>query len=147
MNRRDFIINSCVTCFSITAFSGLLSSCRSVHYTEGRLTKEGITVGMNEFVYFKKDKQMIRPYIIVRNEKLKYPICVYRYNENEYTALWMRCTHQGSELQVSGTHLYCPAHGSEFTDKGQVTNGPADKNLLTFPVSINNNELFIDLKK
>lgn len=88
-----------------------------------------------------------RSFIIVRNDALKCPICVYRMNDNDYTALWMRCTHQGAELQASGDVLQCTAHGSEFTSKGEVRNGPADKALRTFPVTVTNDEIFIDLRK
>ena len=58
----------------------------------------------------------------------------------------MRCTHQGTELQASGDRLQCPAHGSEFDNKGTVKTGPADKALRSFPVTVSNNQLFIDLK-
>jgi len=58
----------------------------------------------------------------------------------------MRCPHQGEELQVFGDRLECPAHGSEFNNKGIVQNGPADSNLRTFPVTIINNQLNISLK-
>jgi Rieske Fe-S protein len=59
----------------------------------------------------------------------------------------MQCTHQGTELQASGDVLQCPAHGSEFNNKGQVTNGPADNGLRTFPITVTNTELLIDLRK
>ena len=55
--------------------------------------------------------------------------------------------HQGTEPQASGDFLQCPAHGSEFNNKAQVTNDSADNGLRTFPVIITNNELFIDLRK
>jgi Rieske Fe-S protein len=50
-------------------------------------------------------------------------------------------------LQSSGDYLHCPAHGSEFNNRGKVVNGPADKDLRIFPVTINNNQLFIDMRK
>jgi Rieske Fe-S protein len=59
----------------------------------------------------------------------------------------MRCTHQGTELQASGDVLQCSAHGSEFNNRGQVRSGPASTNLRTFPVVINQDEIFIDLRK
>ena len=147
INRKDFIINSCAVCLSATALSGLLSSCRSTQYISGKLNNDGIIVDVNEFKVSRKDKITYRSFIIVRNESLQYPICVYRFSENEYSALWMRCTHQGTELQASGDYLQCTAHGSEFSNKGKVTSGPADKDLRTFPVTINKSELFIDLRK
>ena len=147
MNRRDFIVNSCTACLGATAVSGLLSSCSTTRYTSGTIGKDGITVSAEEFKLNKKGKGGYRPYIIVRNESLQYPIYVYRFGETEYSAVWMRCTHQGAELQASGDQLQCSAHGSEFNNKGKVTGGPADKDLRSFPVTVNNNELFIDLRK
>lgn len=147
MNRREFIANSCAACLGVTAVSGLLSSCATTRYTNGTIGKDGITVHADEFKTNKKGKGEYRPFIIVRNESLKYPIYVYRFGETEYSAVWMQCTHQGAELQASGDQLQCSAHGSEFSNKGKVTNGPADSNLRSFPVTVNNNELFIDLRK
>ena len=147
MNRREFIANSCAACLGVTAVSGLLSSCSTTRYTNGTVGKDGITVSADEFKTNRKGKNEYRLFIIVRNESLKYPIYVYRFGETEYSAVWMQCTHQGAELQASGDQLQCSAHGSEFNNKGKVTNGPADKDLRSFPVSVNNNELFIDLRK
>ena len=103
-------------------------------------------IDRDEFFLKGNSKEQYRSFLIVRNEALQYPICIYRINENEYSALWMSCTHQGAELQASGDRLQCTAHGSEFTNKGKVSNGPADKDLRTFPVTINNDQLFIDLR-
>jgi len=100
---------------------------------------------MQEFVINGSDKH--RLYIVVRNEELVFPICVYRFSDQDYSAIWMQCAHQGAELNVAGDYLQCPAHGSEYDNRGKVTNGPADRNLRTFPVTINNNQLFIDLRK
>ena len=58
----------------------------------------------------------------------------------------MQCTHQGAELQVFGDKLQCPAHGSEFTNKGIVQSGPAETKLRSFPVIIEANQLKISLK-
>lgn len=146
MNRKDFIINACGACMA-AGISGLLSSCTSTRYITGTLGKDGLTLNTDEFKITKKGKTSYRSFIIIHNEALQYPVCVYRFGEAGYAALWMRCTHQGTELQASGDYLQCPAHGSEFNNKGQVTNGPANKNLRTFPITLNNNELFIDLRK
>lgn len=146
MDRRKFIRNSCTACLTATALGGILSSCTATKYISGTLGKDGLSVGLDEFEIKQKDKANHRSFIIIRNEALQYPICVYRLNENEYSALWMRCTHQGAELQASGDVLQCTAHGSEFDNKGTVKNGPADRNLRNFPVTVSNNQLFIDLR-
>ena len=92
-------------------------------------------IDINEFVI--KDKDKYRLYVVVRNDKLLFPICVYRFNDTEYSAIWMQCAHQGADLNVAG----------EYDNRGKVTNGPADRDLRTFPVTISNNQLFIDLRK
>jgi Rieske Fe-S protein len=148
MNRRAFIVKSCAACLGATAVSGLLSSCASTRYTSGNLGKDGITLSADEFKIRKKGRAEYRPFIIVRNDSLQYPIYVYRFGETEYSAVWMKCSHQGAELQASGDQLQCSAHGSEFNNKGKVTSGPANKDLRSFPVTVvNNNELFIDLRE
>ena len=147
MDRKDFIINSCAVCLSATALSGLFSSCKSTQYIAGKVNNDGVLVDAADFRITKNGKTAYRSFIIVRNDTLQYPICVYRFNDNEYSALWMQCSHQGTELQASGDFLQCTAHGGEFSNKGKVTNGPADRDLRSFPVTVNNNQLFIDLRK
>jgi len=144
MKRREFLINSCTACLSVSAMAGLLSSCKSTHFVSGRLNKDGILVEEDAFKINDKD---YRSYLVVRNDELKFPVCIYRFSDTDYTAIWMQCAHQGAELQVAGAYLQCPAHGSEFNNKGHVTNGPAERDLRTFPVTVNNNQLFIDLRK
>ena len=76
--------------------AGMLQSCNSTKQLTGKITGDDIIVPLRDFetrngnnIYFKK-------YIVVQNDILQYPICVYRFNENEFAALWMRCTHQGT---------------------------------------------------
>lgn len=147
MDRRDFLKKGCAACLSVTVLSSLMSSCGLTQYTSGKLGKDGIALSKDDFIIRQRGGTAYSSFIIVRNEALKFPICVYRQAENDYTALWMRCTHQGAELQASGDVLQCTAHGSEFTSKGDVRSGPADKALRTFPVTVTNNEIFIDLRK
>ena len=122
-------------------------SARIPYHVTGNLGKDGLMVSRDEFKINQKGNTAYRSFIIVRNDALQFPICVYRFSDEEYSALWMRCTHQGAELQASGDVLQCPAHGSEFNNRGEVRNGPADNALRTFPVTITNNDLFIDLRK
>lgn len=147
MNRKEFIISSCSACLSATALAGLLSSCKSTQYVSGKLNQDGLIVNTDGFKINQNGKTSYRSYIVVRNEELKYPICVYRFSDADYSALWMQCAHQGAEVQVSGSYLQCPAHGSEYDSRGRVTNGPATRDLKTFPVTVINNQLFIDLRK
>lgn len=145
MNRKEFILKSCSACIGVSALSSVLSSCTATQFTSGKLNKDGILIDTKEFAL--KEKNNYRLYVVVRNDALLFPICVYRFSDADYSAVWMQCAHQGAELNVAGDYLQCPAHGSEYDNQGRVTNGPADRDLRTFPVTINNNQLFIDLRK
>jgi Rieske Fe-S protein len=105
-----------------------------------------LTVPLSEFEFLKKDQLQFRNYLVVQNDQLLYPVGVYRLSSTNYTALWMRCTHQGTELQAFGDKLHCPAHGSEFNKSGGVENGPAENPLRTFPVVVADGQLKISLK-
>ena len=144
IDRRTFIHQSCMACIG-TSLGITFSSCQSVHYASGSTEPKGISIAASEFIYQKKDKLVTREYIIVTNDKLEFPIYLYRVSETQYNALWMKCSHQGSELQASGDHLYCTSHGSEFDKRGKVTQGPAEKDLRTFSVTVVADKIMIDL--
>jgi Rieske Fe-S protein len=146
MDRKDFIKSCGFACIGGAAVTSLLQGCATTKIMSGKITGDNLVVPVSDFEIKKGEEKYYRKYVVVQNDILQYPVCVYRHNENEYTALWMQCTHQGTELQVFGDKLQCPAHGSEFSSKGIVQNGPADRTLRTFPVIIENNQLKISLK-
>ena len=123
-----------------------MTGCQSTYYTSGTVEPNGISVLKSEFTYLKKDQPANRAFIIVRNNAMEFPVYVYRFSDTEYSAMLMKCSHQGNELQASGDHLTCSAHGSEFNNKGAVVQGPADKNLRTFNVTTQGDKIFIDLR-
>jgi len=143
MDRKEFLKTCGFACMGGTFLGTVLAGCTSSKTISGNISQSDLVVPVSSFL--KKDKTF-RQYIVVHNEQLEYPICLYRFSEAQYSALLMRCPHQGAELQVFGDRLQCPAHGSEFTDKGVVQNGPADTNLRTFPVTIQNEQIKISLK-
>ena len=143
MERKTFLKNCGLACFSATLLSSLLDSCSGSKIISGKIENSNLLVPVTSFLL---SNNSFRKYVIASPEELKYPICIYRFSESEYTALLMRCTHQGTELEVFGDRLECPAHGSEFNDRGVVMDGPAETNLRTFPVTIQRNQLYISLK-
>lgn len=145
INRREFVSKACMACLGGGLISAMLSSCQATHYVSGILEQNSIAISKTDFTYYKKDKPFTRAFIVVEHDKLEYPIYLYRQSDNEYSALWMKCTHQGSELQASGDHLYCSSHGSEFDKNGAVITGPAEQNLRSFPVSVVDDKILIQL--
>jgi Rieske Fe-S protein len=146
MDRKDFIKSCGFACIGGIGLTTLLQSCGITKQLSGKIVGDNLIVPLSDFETKNGNNTYFKKYLVVQNDILQYPICVYRFNENEYSALWMRCTHQGTELQVFGDKLQCPAHGSEFNNKGGVQNGPADNTLRSFPVTIENNQLKISLK-
>lgn len=62
-----------------------------------------------------------------------------------FTAVQVACTHQGTAIAYNqGEHRFiCPAHGSEFSDSGQVLAGPAALALHVYTVSVDNTMLTV----
>ena len=145
MNRREFVTKTCLACIGSTLLPAALTSCQPTHYVTGTMEQNGLSVLKSEFNYLKDGKTLSRQYILVSQDKLDFPIYLFRFSDTEYSALWMKCTHQGSELQASGDHLYCSSHGSEFDNRGNVSQGPAEKNLRSFKVFTSNGKILIEL--
>lgn len=146
MNRKEFIKTCGFACLGVSTFGLLMQGCTSSKMITAQVAGENLIVPISAFEVHKEGGKTFRKYIVVQNEKLQYPIYVYRFSETEYTALYMRCTHQGNELSAYGDKLVCSAHGSEFDNKGKVTNSPAEHPLKSFPVHIENQSLNISLK-
>lgn len=146
MERKEFIKACGFVCAGGIGMVTLLQGCATAKQVSGQIVNDDLVVLINDFKNPNSKQGEFKKYVIIRNEILQYPICVYRFSESEYSALWMRCTHQGSELQVFGEKLQCPAHGSEFTNQGIVQNGPADVKLRSFPIIIEKHQLKISLK-
>ena len=142
MERKTFIKSCGFACLGLALPGLLLEGCAGSKIIAGNMDQTGIAVPLPSFDLGKGD---YRKYVIVQHEKLKHPICLFRFSATDYSALLMQCTHQGAELQVFGDRLECPAHGSQFSDRGVVKNGPADTNLRTFPVTIQQDHIHITL--
>ena len=143
MNRKEFIKTCGYACLGTTLFAPLLHSCVPTKSITALIEGENLLVPISDFV--KNGKSL--NYIVVNNTQLQYPIYLFRFSDTEYKALYMQCTHQGNELTAFGDKLVCSAHGSEFDNKGNVTNGPASNTLRIFPTQLENQNISISLKK
>jgi len=146
MKRREFIATGCIGCFGGALIVSLLEGCSSTKMISASIIDSDMIVPLTAFEIKKASKKEFKRYLVLQNDILQYPICLYRNDDGKYEALLMKCTHQGTELQVFGDKLQCPAHGSEFNRHGKVENGPANASLRTFPVTITNEQLLISLK-
>lgn len=147
MERSEFLIKCGALCLGGIAVSQLLQGCKSYYYASSEVVGDKLKVKKVEFQIAKNEQVTYRNYVLVNSDRLNFPIYLYRISENEYSALWMECSHQGAELSAHGDTLSCPAHGSEFDKNGNVTQGPAQKPLRKFATSTDPDYIFISLAK
>jgi Rieske Fe-S protein len=141
MKRKEFIQTCGLTCLSLIGLASVLESCAGTKHIQ-------VSAENNKLTLFKKDflnKDKPRRYVIVRSDSLTHPIVVYRISDSEFKALLLQCSHQGMELSVNGDLLTCSAHGSEFNNKGEVVQGPAEQNLKHYPITHDNEKVYIHL--
>ena len=146
MNRKAFLKMTCLACAGTAVMPSLMQGCRSVKVSASRIVGSDLMISADEFLKDPNVPGSYRKYVVIHNEQLKFPVCIYRFDDDTYSAIWMQCSHQGTELQVFGDKLQCPAHGSEFNNYGEVENPPAFKSLRTFKVTREKNTIYISLK-
>ena len=129
MNRREFTKNTGSGCIAMALGGQLFGSCAATKMIPVDILDKQITIGTNVFT---DEKGKDRKYVILKPKMYDYPLVVYKKSPDEFTTLLLRCTHQGTELNVYGDLISCPAHGSEFSKVGNVANGPATDDLISF---------------
>lgn len=141
MTRKKFIKTCGYACLGTLSASLILQSCMATKSLNAPLSGNKLKVPLSAFQ--KSDAHY--KYLIVRNPQIAFPIYLFRFSEKEYSALYLQCTHQGNEVNAYGEKLVCEAHGSEFDNRGNVTNGPAEEPLHSFPIQITTDELIISI--
>src|ERR1700748_1705840 len=142
MERRKFITSSCNACLLIAAgwmlpaLSGCGPGAYQVFNTE--VKEDNILVPADTFAK--------GPLLLVRPKGWFYSIAVRKKEDNTYTALLLKCTHQDNQLTAAADGYSCSLHGSAFNRDGQVTKGPAERPLTSYPVTVDNNNIIIHTK-
>lgn len=76
------------------------------------------------------------------------PVCLARVN-GEICAFTDNCTHISGPLcdgELDGEVLTCPWHGAQFNVRtGKVLRGPARQDIMTYPVKIAGQTIFVGL--
>ncbi|MDR6809786.1 Rieske Fe-S protein [Dyadobacter sp. BE34] len=146
MERKDFIKTCGISCVGFAALALGLTACASVYSVQGTVTKNVISFPKQAFTEIKKSGEKLERLVVVVNvEGLKFPVAVYDNGNDHYTALWLKCSHQGNEVSVHGDLLSCSAHGSEYDKYGKVIKGPAKEALRQFTVRAEGINILIDL--
>lgn len=129
----------------LPVLASVLQSCGSLYYATAIHNENRLTIAKSEFWKVGKNKKVERSFVLVKTDDAEFPICIYKRHENEYIATLLQCTHKGCELNVGGGIYSCPCHGSEFSITGKVLEGPADRDLETFKIGTDNENIYIYL--
>ncbi len=136
--RREFIKDTCTACLG-TAFLGFtfsqLTSCASLPVYKTKLSLASVDVPLTSFV----ESNLV----IVRDLQMPFDILVVKKSDQEYKAIYMKCSHQENPVTATKNGLYCSAHGSSFDLDGRVMKEPALKPLTIFETQLNENSISI----
>jgi len=74
-------------------------------------------------------------------------ILVIRTSSNSAIAVSAVCTHQGCTVEFApeAQLLVCPCHGSQYSENGQVVQGPASRALRNYTANVSGNQVMISL--
>lgn len=123
-------------CFALGTFS--LAGC--VNYKS--ISAEEI----NNKLKIKKIDFADNKFALVKSMRTNAPVYLAKSENGSYTAVLMLCTHKQCELKPAGSILLCPCHGSEFSLSGKVLKEPANKDLVQYETSSDENNIYIHLK-
>lgn len=144
MERKKFIKTCCLGGLAIPVLGFGITSCSGIYYAKFNREQHELKVARSEFQREKDGKTSTRKFVLVKDDSLNYPICLY-FENNHYHAVLLQCTHRSCELSVGGGIYTCPCHGAEFSIDGTVLEGPAEQNLKTFTTHFNNEFIYIEL--
>jgi hypothetical protein len=80
MDRKDFIKTCGFACMGGAAITILLQSCTATKIVGGKISGDDLIVPISDFETKAGNEKHYKKYVVVQNDILQYPICVYRIN-------------------------------------------------------------------
>jgi Rieske Fe-S protein len=140
MQRRKFLKSTCNSCLMVSAgllFGELVSCSPSTQVFKAPVVDKSVSVPLTLFLV--PGVQLVRP------QGWYYDIAVQKKDDQNFTALLLKCTHQQNQLVRSSNGYTCNLHGSQYNLDGTVIKGPAEFSLKHFTTTVNQNQLVIHL--
>ena len=135
INRREFVAGAAAVATSVCTMSCLSGRAMADDAPAG-----STTVDVGPKTDYAKDGMSDK--FVMSNHVL-----IIRENGKIYATTSV-CTHRGADVAVQGDILHCPKHGSEFSNAGLVTKGPAKDPLIRHAISVNaDGHLIVDTSK
>jgi len=126
LDRRNFI-KVCGGASVAAAASGCLPTVQYPQFPIG--ADKAMSIPLNAFT-------PVQPYVLAHHPESRFPVCVYRLGDGEYSASLLQCRHRPCEVAVKPQSFVCPCHGSRYSHRGELEKGPAEMSLKTYPVRV-----------
>jgi cytochrome b6-f complex iron-sulfur subunit len=130
MGRRDFL--------ALGAAAASLAGCAGARYVVPSVGAGRVVAPLAEL---EREGE-----VFLQAPGMQRPIYVRRMESSELVAVLASCTHQGCQPQPVADRLACPCHGSEFAFDGRVLQGPAERPLTRYEVTIEGSDLVVWLE-
>ena len=138
-SRRDFM-KKCGLISTGLIYGGgflMLEGCASVSYLPFNEENNLLVINKSHFI---KEK-----YGLIGFKNLPAPIYITKLNDDSYSAVLLECTHNRCEVSPAGNLLICPCHGSEFSNTGKVLQPPAERDLYSFKIISDSQNIYINV--
>lgn len=141
MNRRDLIQRVLVGGTVLVMAPSVLTSCTKDSTTDPSGTGTGSKVNLDLSLPANAALANTGGSVVTQG------IIIINTGGGNYIALSSTCTHQGCTVAYNqgAGNIQCPCHGSVYTTLGSVVQGPAQRSLQSYPVSVTGNVLSISL--
>jgi nitrite reductase/ring-hydroxylating ferredoxin subunit len=134
IHRREFV----VTC--ALAGAGVLAGCVAMVTHPVPVADGRVRLSLDAYPELAKPDGAIRILPAAAADPV-YVLAI----DGAFRAVSPICTHRGCTVEVQGTRLVCPCHGSTYDRTGQVLRGPAERALTAYPIRREGNVLIIDV--
>lgn len=126
MDRREFVETTTLALLAVGGMGGCAARASvPVEVRDGR-----IRLQLGEHPELDAPGGHIR----IRPAGHPHHLLVFALPGDEFAAVSPVCTHRQCIVDVSGTRVVCPCHGSEYDRTGRVLAGPAERPLTRYPV-------------
>lgn len=139
MNRRKFLVNTCLGCVGIAAGLGgvsLFESCATTSTISSSFSNGVLSIPQQLFT--------ATQYQVFSNANLEFDVLVVKQTDGSFKSFSMKCPHKGYAIKADSNGIYCPEHGSEFNADGAVTKGPAQHGLTEYKTVVSNGNILVN---
>jgi Rieske Fe-S protein len=139
MDRRAFVARAGGLALVGACASLPLAACAGARYVPAQWRDGRVVLRLADFG--------AEEGVLVEHPSAGRPVYVHRFAPDRFGALFTRCTHRGCQVEPQGLRLVCPCHGSTFSLDGSVLEGPAERALTAYPVTLEGDHVVVDLRE